>query len=223
MINITNNNIVDIGVGNTSIEKAYISSQLVWQKSVPTIEDTNGVLYYIKNYVQTNSGAYINTGYNSGSDIQYKFKVKTPSSFKTVCHFCGARRSGYSTSYAVFVYTNNTLRFAYYSVKKNIMSITTNTDYEFYANKNKLYVNDVLKTTMTDTSSYSKKFFVGMCNGYDTANNFRIYYFQFWKNDALVRDYIPVQRVNDGVWGLFDKVTNTFFASANSSVAFSGS
>ena len=48
MINITNNNIVDITIGNTSVEKAYLGSQLVWEKvQEPFIEFIDNNLEYI--------------------------------------------------------------------------------------------------------------------------------------------------------------------------------
>ena len=44
----------------------------------------------------------------------------------------------------------------------------------------------------------------------DKAPGIKIYYFQIYDNDTLVRDFVPVLDYN-GVPCMFDKVTETFF------------
>ena len=50
MINIQDS-IAEMSVGNISIGSAYVGSQLVWEKNVPTIEDADGKVYEIRNYI----------------------------------------------------------------------------------------------------------------------------------------------------------------------------
>lgn len=47
MINITNDNISDITIGNTFMEKAFLGNQLVWQKSSPVLP-YDAVISYIE-------------------------------------------------------------------------------------------------------------------------------------------------------------------------------
>ena len=43
-----------------------------------------------------------------------------------------------------------------------------------------------------------------------------MYSAKIWENNELVRDYIPVKRDYDGVYGMLDKVNNKFYRSASS-------
>lgn len=55
MINITNNDISDITIGNTSIEKAFLGNQLVWEKnSLPYDAEVS--------YLEGTGTQYIDTG-----------------------------------------------------------------------------------------------------------------------------------------------------------------
>jgi len=51
----------------------------------------------------------------------------------------------------------------------------------------------------------------------------KLYYAKLWNNGTLVRDYIPVKRNSDNVAGLYDLVSETFFASASGSNFVAGS
>ncbi len=65
MINITNNNIVDIVVESTPIEKAYLGSQLVWEKDSPAPKYDAEVEYLQSSgtqYIETNIIPNANTG-----------------------------------------------------------------------------------------------------------------------------------------------------------------
>lgn len=45
-----------------------------------------------------------------------------------------------------------------------------------------------------------------------TAANMRLYYLKMYTDGVLVRDFVPVKRNADGVYGLYDNVSKTFFA-----------
>ena len=46
----------------------------------------------------------------------------------------------------------------------------------------------------------------------------RIHYCKIWDGDTLVRDFIPVKRLSDGVIGLYDKVNNTLYTNNGSGI-----
>ena len=50
----------------------------------------------------------------------------------------------------------------------------------------------------------------------------KLYNFQYYYNDKLVRDYIPCYRKSDNEIGLYDKVSNTFFANAGTGTFLKG-
>lgn len=43
-----------------------------------------------------------------------------------------------------------------------------------------------------------------------------MYSAKIWENDILVRDFVPMKRDYDNVYGLFDRVNNKFYRSASS-------
>ena len=43
-----------------------------------------------------------------------------------------------------------------------------------------------------------------------------LYGMKIWENDELVRDFIPVKRDYDGIYGLLDRVNNKFYRSMTS-------
>lgn len=49
----------------------------------------------------------------------------------------------------------------------------------------------------------------------------KIYYCKIWQGNTLVRDFIPVKDVVNNVYGMYDRVTNTFFGNAGTG-AFTG-
>jgi hypothetical protein len=50
----------------------------------------------------------------------------------------------------------------------------------------------------------------------------RIYGCKIWKKTEMVRDFIPARRTSDGAVGLYDKVTNTFYANSGSGAFIAG-
>jgi hypothetical protein len=49
-----------------------------------------------------------------------------------------------------------------------------------------------------------------------------IYYFKIYDNGTLVRDMVPARRNSDGVLGMYDTVTNTFFTNAGTGEFIAG-
>jgi hypothetical protein len=50
----------------------------------------------------------------------------------------------------------------------------------------------------------------------------KIFYVQIYDNNILVRDFIPARRNSDGVLGMYDTVTNTFFTNAGTGEFIAG-
>ena len=42
----------------------------------------------------------------------------------------------------------------------------------------------------------------------------RMYYFRIWNNESLIKNLLPAQRISDGVIGMYDTVSNTFFTNS---------
>jgi hypothetical protein len=85
--------------------------------------------------------------------------------------------------------------------------------------------NNLLSSTSTAQKgeTASRAFYLGKTNGstYGANTNTRMYYFKYWRNQELVRDMIPVQSVETGVYGFLDKVNLKIYYSSGS-VDFTG-
>lgn len=100
----------------------------------------------------------------------------------------------------------------------NIKSMSTNTEYIVALDLNSGYVNGKKYKTRTDANGYSKTahLLIGKDNN---NNNFtshgKIYYVKVKEGETLVRDYVPVYNISTSEYGLFDKVNQKFYGSAN--------
>ena len=54
------------------------------------------------------------------------------------------------------------------------------------------------------------------------AMSAKAYYVKIWQNDILVRNFIPARRDSDGVLGMYDTISNTFFTNAGTGEFIAG-
>ena len=95
MINIGTLELADISVGSTPIEKAYIGSTLVWEKSSPQPE------FIECEWIENTSTAYIDSGIIPNANT-FKIEVKyyRAASEKTGICVCGARNAYATRNYS---------------------------------------------------------------------------------------------------------------------------
>ena len=80
-------------------------------------------------------------------------------------------------------------------------------------------------TTETDTSVTSStpiKLFHRYLQHESINNETYVYDIKIWKNDVLIRHYLPVKRLSDNTYGLYDIVNNTFHSNEISGYSFTG-
>jgi len=233
MINIAGNDIIDIAVGSTPIEKAYIGSTLVWEKNAATVEDADGNLYYIKNYIETCVGTkYCSIGIKTNETDYFETKIYLPSTARN--YPCGGYSSNNSNDYGLKCYSSS-LRFAYdtgtiyYSKSYGNQTFTFKEEYNpdnstmYFYIYNSSGAQVFSSSTAKRSGTTSKEFLIGDYNGssYGSEDGTKFYYFKFWRNQTLVRDMIPVQSVDTGEYGFFDKVNLKIYYSSGSS-SFTG-
>lgn len=217
MINITNNNIVDIVVGSTPIEKAYIGSQLVWEKSSPSLPYDAEI-----EYIQGTGTQWIDTGYNISSfNIEISSKWAQSSATTAICWYA-AQHTGYSNYYAPSFYSNASNKYAVaYGNQWKSGSTSTNTSaHVLRLVKNILYRDGTkIVTAGTSTSFHSSDNTLGLFNTKkdDTLQGSsclpaKLYYFKLYEGGTLVLDLIPVRK--DGVGYMYDRVSKTLFGNS---------
>ena len=196
------------------------------------IADANDNLYYFRNYISTyNTQRYLNTGIYANSTDYWETKVYLASGRNYVF---GGWSANNSNMYGIHA-NANTISFVYgsgginYSVSyankiftlKQIFDNETQTMhfYVYDANGTQVFHNSIAKRG----SAASKTFYIGNYNGstYGSTNGTRFYNFKYYRNGELIREYIPVQSCEDGVYGFFDKVNLRFYKS-NGTQPFTG-
>ena len=95
-----------------------------------------------------------------------------------------------------------------------------------------IYFNDVLKLTKDWTSAYSgTNVKLGIFKLGETNNTWynssawqtgKLYYYKLYDNGTLIRDFIPVKRISDNKYGLWDKVTKAFYPNAGTGTFTAG-
>lgn len=173
---------------------------------------------YIRcDYIQSNSGAYINTGVLptprnfkievKGIQIQSRSLFGTNGGGINMIHF-----TGNGASFARYCYLNAIGNFGYMS---GVHTFTLDTG--------KFYVDGELKTPIQDfdtipegTGTIPMFLFSRNQNGVsEDGDNHTIYSAKIWNNGELVRDYIPCIRRSDLKAGLYDLVGQQFYVSPN--------
>ena len=168
-------------------------------------------LYKRLQYIQSSGTQYINTGVNNINGVEIQFQYLA---YKENASAFGARNGDASDSrFGLTLYDG------YFHIMppgQNVNGIITNKHiFKFGSNVNyQCYMDEELKINKIPTykSSYNTYLFCECSGGYSSfySNNLKIYYCKLYKDGVLVRDFIPCEY--EGVLGLWDKVTNQFFA-----------
>lgn len=170
------------------------------------------------NYIENPSNAYIDTGYiiKNTTSAEVKFQYTTVKAQSYIFSNSG-------TWEAIFAfYTNGKTHMAYSahnSVYYKDTAITPNTNihtiklgpcsaasYAYYDNTSFSYTAGTRKNEQLRLFQSVGGYGPGLA---------KIYYAKFYENGNLVLDFIPVKRISDGKYGLYDRINHTFNISPN--------
>ena len=204
------------GLLDTVEQKFYVSPNGVeFNGGNEIIEDKNGVQYRKKEYIENTNNAYIETGvYPSNSTkIILKFINKVATGGVIVGY-----QSPESNEYRFFNASNKT----YFDIGNQRympeLSILSNKLYELEIGN--YYILDILTGTKYSRTVYNNSAFSGaqiyLNRGSGSVSQNRYYYVSIYNDNILVRNYIPVQRISDSKYGLFDTINNKFYYSPDS-------
>lgn len=184
-------------------------------KTIPAIDTQGKCVFELKS--ATTANAY--------SSYRIEADIAIPDSTSNKYRSSGI---GYSSNYNICFGIGNTGHYSYSNGKTDI-STTKIADYDMHhyildLKNGKYNVDDTLATASfaftAGTGSYA--FYAGGYYGSSNTivyHNEIIYRYTFYKNDNKVNDFFPVQRISDGVIGLFDIVTQKFVAPNVANVA----
>ena len=192
-------------------------------------ENLNAVIlpeqYQQVEYIQSTGTQYIDTGIKTDVDIAMESVLKTTAASNEL-DYSGACYNGRLGWLLFGSYGNDKL--VCYFARDNRAGVEIKFDNNFhkYYLKNGLQKIDNVSNNNTITQM-ATDFNIYLFKGnVDFEANFVekqiIKYFKIWKNETLVRDFIPCYRKSDGVIGFYDLVTRTFFTNAGTGTFIAG-
>ncbi len=170
----------------------------------------------------TSYPAYINTEIKSGYNISIEVKYKNVEQFES-----GTYRRIFSTDAEwndrrtlAVNYNDSKLEVKFIgeitAISSGVLYDTTSehTVYlssEYFKYDGKTYMTHMksVRTSLYDILIAQSFYKSSLDQGY-----YNYYYVKIWDNDTLVRDYVPVKRLSDNKYGLYDYVNDTFYSSA---------
>lgn len=205
-----------------------------WKESVQMFVNTgasttvpNGLVEL--EYIKPNSTQYINTQFIPTGNTRVIFTFE-PTIADNQALYTGGRTAASGTDAKTFsaFYISKAIRRDYYGTSK-----TTTTTYDINtkitvdANKNTTLINNSSALTdftlNTSTTSIMPIILFIAANQSSSSSaiqvsssgaQYKFYSCKIYDNDTLVRDFIPVKRISDNEYGLWDKVTKTFYPNA---------
>jgi hypothetical protein len=175
-------------------------------------------------YIQCNSGAYIDTLIKNTSNVKFNLEFTLPV-YNNGYWFFGSRVSGTSKALGFFTYQDGGYSRYYFGANNQSASQLQAGRYvlDNENSRNVLRVNGINYITVTSSSWTSDLNFYlfTLNNNGSTANpgdGLCFHCGKIWSSGNLVRDYIPVRKNRVGY--LYDKVSGELFGNANSSGSF---
>ncbi|GAB2022069.1 hypothetical protein RyT2_11430 [Pseudolactococcus yaeyamensis] len=175
----------------------------------------------------TSAGIYIDTGIDQVGDIEVFADFQSTKNEGDRALF-GARASTSSSAFCFFSSANDGKYRSDYGDNKEIFTISSSLDMDRHTISkvnNLTYIDDVLVSTIVSsapTTPVPISIFGRNDNG-TVGSRFvgAIYAFRIKKKGVLVQNLVPVRRLIDNVYGMWDTVTERFFGNAGTS-AFTG-
>ena len=197
--------------------------------------------YFVLEYLQSSGTQYINTGYIPLADDAFLVRTKlisnTSSNYEALF---GTRLTTYKyNAYAFFMRFNSTNKFCYNRTGVET-SLSSNVVYDeamlLYTNGSTVHwesatTNYTGSTTGTINDCVNPLFIFNLntasTSGGATADTSpayaQLYFFQVIRGGKTIYNYVPVLRLSDMSYGLYDKVNNVFYGNSGSGTFIGGS
>lgn len=179
-------------------------------------------------YIESTGTQYIELDYIASNITNSKGKYKITNT--TVANMLFGSRISVTSNFYGLNWGGGTPWTYYNSYNSGIITSKTIDEetHTFYKNKEKLYIDDELISTHTNTADFTTPYnmIVFGCNTNGTKGLFsyaRIYYLQFYDNDELKVNLIPCYRKYDNVIGMYDLVENKFYTNKGTGTFLKGS
>ena len=179
-----------------------------------------GLEYKAMNYIQSSGAQRIDTGVNQTNKATVDCKFYTEN--HNANYIFGDQQNGASMIYNG-LYNNNSLEYNWQALGFTASNTIVMTQ-KIAGNNTQITLNDKYYEVATGTTATNNRIYIFACNGgnrYYTGNT-RCYYFRMYDNNTIVRDFVPVQNLKTGAYGLFDKVNKVFYGNSGSGAFTAG-
>lgn len=179
-----------------------------------------GLEYKAMNYIQSNGSQRIDTGVNQTNKATVDCKFYTEN--HNANYIFGDKQNSSSMIYNG-LYNNNSLEYNWQALGFTASNTIVLTQ-KIAGNNTQITLNDKYYEVATGTTATDNRIYIFACNGgnrYYTGNT-RCYYFRMYDNNTIVRDFVPVQNLKTGAYGLFDKVNKVFYGNSGSGAFTAG-
>lgn len=215
----------EYGLWDRVTEEFYVSPNGVkFTGGERVIADADDNLYYLKDYIKCNgtTNTFINLSKFTNLD-NVEFEV-----YSNTAHdnFIGSRSgTPVRNHFQIAKWTNTRIdiSFGQQSPASITSKNTGNKKFKIKLWERIIYLdNEKFYTCPNHTFTTNTVVSLGAVKGSSQPTSARFYWFKWWNKDKdLIYDMIPVQRISDGVWGMFCKVHLGFYPS-NGSAQFTG-
>jgi hypothetical protein len=193
------------------------------------IYDANDVQYQQVEYIANPNKVYINTGLYASSNTKVECSVKFTEISRSQAIFgCRTKDAATQNSFVVWGLDSNTFRNDFIGTNNTVSGITVNasTTYNITKQAGTLTVNNNSSATITGTltNNSTTLYIFNVHQPNPSASQYftgQLYYFKVYNSNTLMRDFIPVKRVLDSKYGLFDRVNRVFYTAGNN-IEFTG-
>ena len=181
-------------------------------------------MYKDVEYIESTGSQYIDTEFVPDNNTTVEMQIAFHMTGVNQTLFCARGAATQENTLTFFNIGGDGLRFDYYNSLSGSLSYVPPVAevVKVKAEKNKVYLNDVLKYTYTETSftaggnMWLLASYVRSGSSYGTLTNYakaKLYYCKIYDGDTLVRDFVPVVDTESDKAGLYDRVNDKFYTS----------
>ncbi len=211
-VDICNNGVTSYGSTESATTQWANTNAVDWCAENLIIEDK---------HIMFTGAEYINTGIDTAGELKVEFDFKTTGFPSAYPNPWGGRTTGYNGVELQYA-GNSDLHFQVMSPGKNLTVSLGRPDTSRHVvvyDYGDSYIDGQFKGKAVNydgvVSPYS--IFIGAMNENGQKNSVtgwagKVYSMKIWKSGILMRDFIPFN--NNGEWGLWDNVSNSFFGNS---------
>lgn len=187
--------------------------------------DTYKPMHYVEN--PSSQQAYIKTDYypNNNTRLIIKAQINAHNSYGNWPFLFDAHTKMISNEFGMLFNKGTTnLHVRFGSTSTSVTNITYGNTYILELSQNGLYVNNEFQRSLTQQATFTCPVPLLLGCGYhndntnislDFSTSYKLYYCKIYESNVLVRDYVPVKRISDNKYGIYDQVNNTFTKATN--------